>query len=155
MSSFNCLLCYFRAKNNNYIKNTRRNLMLFQVFVMKLLQKSIYFYFIHSLYHLGFWRSLLLFFRTDAEKVVAGKVTLRSMSTLFVPTYCSRCDTEGEGSGKDHSFYERGLAISDLVKMWRLSTSGLSGWQLLDVLFTIWKCILTRILVSWLISIVK
>ncbi|XP_078314970.1 cytoplasmic dynein 1 heavy chain 1-like isoform X1 [Crassostrea virginica] len=56
--------------------------------------------------------------RTDADKVVAGKVTLPVYlnATRSHLLFTLDFDTEGEGSGKDHSFYERGVAIisSDL-----------------------------------------
>eukprot|EP00105_Crassostrea_gigas_P033343 XP_011456687.1 PREDICTED: cytoplasmic dynein 1 heavy chain 1 [Crassostrea gigas] len=58
-------------------------------------------------------RWISVYTRTDADKVVAGKVTLpvylnaTRSHLLFMLDF----DTEGEGSGKDHSFYERGVAI--------------------------------------------
>eukprot|EP00105_Crassostrea_gigas_P045649 XP_019929797.1 PREDICTED: cytoplasmic dynein 1 heavy chain 1 isoform X11 [Crassostrea gigas] len=62
--------------------------------------------------------TLLRWIRTDADKVVAGKVTLPVYlnATRSHLLFTLDFDTEGEGSGKDHSFYERGVAIisSDL-----------------------------------------
>ncbi|XP_061172861.1 cytoplasmic dynein 1 heavy chain 1-like isoform X1 [Saccostrea echinata] len=62
--------------------------------------------------------TLLRWIRTDDNAITAGKVTLPVYlnATRSHLLFTLDFDTEGEGSGKDHSFYERGVAIisSDL-----------------------------------------
>lgn len=98
-------------KKKNYIKTTRKKFSAFSRICDEAFAK---------IYILSFvvLTELMLFSRTDADKVVAGKVTLPVYlnATRSHLLFTLDFDTEGEGSGKDHSFYERGVAIisSDL-----------------------------------------
>lgn len=115
--SFNCLLFTFRTKKYKIILKDWKMLFQSLVILMKLLQKSLLFQSFVIL------TELMLFSRTDADKVVAGKVTPTpphptGLSERYALPSAVHVELlhEGEGSGKDHSFFERRVAIisSDL-----------------------------------------